>query len=175
MDFVAIQQATDEDLGSLGLLKRGDILALRSCIDQKTAHPQLCEERAQKKKKLLQLAKEIKTSRQKNRQGKCESNMASESCGNEKQKSCTRKIQVGWLHYDLLKKRYMSVHYCKGGGSREIPVNLSAGTRKIINAAKDLFFPNGKSFYGDTIDMTFELGKFNCTVIGNKTFALEST
>ena len=56
MDFVAIQQATDEDLGSLGLLKRGDILALRSFIDQKTAHPQLCEERVQKKKKLLQLA-----------------------------------------------------------------------------------------------------------------------
>ena len=147
MDFVAIQQATDKDLGLLGLSKRGDILALRSLIDRNTAHPQLCEERVQKKKKLLQLAKEIKTFRQKDGQGKCESNMASGFCDIEKQKSCTQKIQVGWLHYDSSKQRYISVRYCKGGGSREISVNLSAGTREIINAAKELFFPNGKKFF----------------------------
>ena len=55
--------------------------------------------------------------------------MASGLGGAKKPKCNTRKIQVGWLHYDSSKKKYISVRYCKGGGSRELFVNLNAGTR----------------------------------------------
>ena len=175
MDFVAIQKATDEDLEVLGLTKKGDLFALRSFVDCNTASQQVCEERVQKKKKLLQLAKEIKTSRQKDRHGNSESNMAlmaSELGGAKKPKCNTRKIQVGWLHYDSSKKKYISVRYCKGGGSRELFVNLNAGTRDIIKSAKELFFPDGKSFHGSAIDMTFTLGRFDCTVIEAENFCI---
>ena len=53
MDFVAIQKATDKDLEVLGLTKKGDLFALRSFVDCNTASQQVCEERVQKKKKLL--------------------------------------------------------------------------------------------------------------------------
>lgn len=104
MDFVAIQKATDKDLEVLGLTKKGDLFALRSFVDCNTASQQVCEERIQKKKKLLQLAKEIKTSRQKGRRGNTESNitLASELCGAKKPKCNTRKIQVGWMHISTL-------------------------------------------------------------------------
>ena len=174
MDFVAVQKATDKDLEVLGLTKKGDLFALRSFVDCNTASEKVCEERVQKKKKLLQIAKEIKTSRQKERPGNSEPNMAlaSELGVAEKPKCSTRKIQVGWLHYDSSKKKYISVRYSKGGGSHELSVNLNAGLREIIQSTKKLFFPDGKSFHGNAIDMTFALGRFDCKVIEAENFSI---
>ena len=38
----------------------------------------------------------------------------------------TRKILIGWLHFDDDKKCFVSVRANKGGGTREVDVSLSA-------------------------------------------------
>lgn len=51
-------------------------------------------------------------------------------------------------------------------------MNLNAGIREIIKSAKELFFPDGMSFHGNAIDMTFALGRFDCTVIETENFCI---
>ena len=58
--------------------------------------------------------------------------------------SGTKKIQLGWLHFQETVDRYVSIRQSKGGGTREITVCLDATASKIIERAKALFFPDGK-------------------------------
>ncbi len=170
MDFTAVQQATDNDLNSPGLTKRGDILSLRSLTQRKTVEDS--NERTEKKKKLLQLAQEIQTSRKKGKHDESDPPTTSEMHSFTKRKTCTRKLQIGWMHYSPKLERYVSVRYSKGGGAREISMNLHANARDIIKKARELFFPKGKSFHGDDLDMTFELGRFDCKPIKDEKFSL---
>jgi DNA phosphorothioation-dependent restriction protein DptG len=98
MDFVAIKHATDNDLKSFSQTKRWDILSLRSLADGKTAKDS--NDRREKKKKLLQLAREIQTSRKKGKHDESNSPTTSEINRFTKRKTCTRKIQIGWMHYN---------------------------------------------------------------------------
>lgn len=169
MDVVAVQQASDSDLEMLGLTRRGDLLALRSYVEATGSSSDACEERKAKKIKLLQLAKDIKTSK---KEGNSTSSILPKTTTINKEKHCSRKIQIGWLHYSSREKRYIFVRYNKGGGSREISMSLTANDKDVINKAKELFFPSGKSFHGEAIDMTFSLGRFDCTAIQDEKFSL---
>ena len=51
-------------------------------------------------------------------------------------------------------------------------MTLDANAKDIIKKVKELFFPRGKSFHGDALDMTFELGRFNCNTIRDTQFSL---
>ena len=58
MDFTAVQQATDNDLNSLGLTKRGDILSLRSLTQRKTVEDS--NERTEKRRNYYSWHKRFK-------------------------------------------------------------------------------------------------------------------
>ena len=74
--------------------------------------------------------------------------METSSCQPSKKRSGatsgTKKIQLGWLHFQETVDRYVSIRQSKGGGTREITVCLDATASKIIERAKALFFPDGK-------------------------------
>ena len=53
MDFTAIKMANDEELQSVGKLRKGDVLALRAFVEAKPNKA----ERDEKKRKLLQTLK----------------------------------------------------------------------------------------------------------------------
>ena len=69
---------------------------------------------------------------------------------------------MGWLYYDEQQGRYIAVRLNKGGGSREVDVPLNADVPQMIDIAKDLFFPDGKTTLGPLADMELGLANFKC-------------
>ena len=79
--------------------------------------------------------------------------------------SGTKKIQLGWLHFQETVDRYVSIRQSKGGGTREITVCLDTTASQIIERAKELFFPDGVSSFGKEEDMSFSLANFKQELI----------
>lgn len=129
MDLEAVKQSSDDLLKSLGLNGSGDILNLRRFCQQpnKSSEDNDNEDR---KRKLLEAFLE-------KRKGK----KSSKSKVAEKEK--TKKIQLGWMHFDQEKNKFVSVRLAKGGGTRDVEVLASASKEHLINEAELLFFPNG--------------------------------
>lgn len=75
--------------------------------------------------------------------------------GNRNAERETRKIEVGWMNYHngVLKQ----VRRPTGGGTREIIVRKSDTMKKILEDAKKMFFPNGKSTKGHMDEFEFSL------------------
>ena len=59
MDFTAIRSARDKDFEALGLKRRGDVLALKSFVSSGGIDGGKNEERSEKKRKLLELSKQL--------------------------------------------------------------------------------------------------------------------
>ena len=72
----------------------------------------------------------------------------------------TRKIQIGWIHFNEQQERYISVRLQKGGGTREVHVPLNANVQKIVDIASEIFFQNGMSTFGALEDMEVSLANF---------------
>ena len=60
----------------------------------------------------------------------------------------TRKIEIGWVHNSR------QVRPRGGGGKRRIDIDKDAGKSIILQKAKELFFPNGKSKKGTLASMS---------------------
>lgn len=75
--------------------------------------------------------------------------------GNKNAERGTRKIEVGWMNYHngVMKQ----VRRPTGGGTREIIVRKSDTMKKILEDAKKMFFPNGKSTKGHMDEFEFTL------------------
>ena len=149
MDFSAVNGASDEQLTELGPLRRGDLLSLRSFVNEKLRG----ESRDEKKRKLLDLLKR----RVKPKKKKVEEKASTEPGPSNQLKD--GQVQFGWLHYDLQKKRYV-VRLAKGGGTRTVSANRSSDVHDLIALGKSLFFPGGTSFFGRIEDMISTLGNF---------------
>lgn len=148
MDVEAIAQASDNELLLMGLDKKGDMLSLRN-FSQKLSRQSTTEERRAEKMALLNDVlgnSKAKKSHKNQKDGK----------GTAK----TRKVLIGWLHFDDDKKCFVSVRANKGGGTREVDVSLSAREEHVINIAKDIFFSDGQSTFGSHQDMIFGLANF---------------
>ena len=72
----------------------------------------------------------------------------------------TRKIQIGWPHYDAKKAAFVSVRANKGGGSRDVELPITADKRLVVDTAKKLLFSDGMSTFGPEKHMTFGLANF---------------
>lgn len=129
MDLEAVKQSSDDLLKSLGLNCSGDILNLRRFCQQQNKSGE-DNDNKDRKRKLLEAFLE-------KRKGK----KSSKSKVAEKEK--TKKIQLGWMHFDQEKNKFVSVRLAKGGGTRDVEVLASASKEHLINEAELLFFPNG--------------------------------
>ena len=148
MDVEAITQASDNELLLLGLDKKGDILSLRNFV-QKLSKDSSKDERKLEKMSLL---RDVLESGKGNKKLKQHQDVK----GSPK----TRKVQLGWLHFDDEKQTFVSVRTAKGGGTREVDIKLSAGKNDIIGIAKAMFFSDNKSTFGPEQCMTFGLANF---------------
>lgn len=124
----------------LGLTARGDVIALKAFCFK---HSQQSGSEPERKKILLDMVK---------------NNGRLQTGGKIGKKQ--RAVLLGWLHYDKKKAKYCSVRANKGGGSREIKLDDECSKKHLIKIATSLFFPNGKSSFGDLDNMLLDVGNF---------------
>lgn len=124
MDAAAIKMATDEDLEKLGLVRKGDVLALRAFCTEKSIDPK--EERSEKKRKLLQILKS------KLPRTKCSKANIEDAPKAMPVKKTTRKISIGWQHFDEIQNRYTLVRLNRGGGTRHISIPTDSTKDDIL-------------------------------------------
>ena len=167
--MTAIMTAKDEELQALGLIHRGDILALRAFAEK--GEEMGDTDRVEKKKSLLKSLKEKFSGERLSKKSKNASPPAKKRCQSNKS-SGFRKVYAGWQHYDNKKKRYISVRLINGGGMRDIDVAVNATKEELINQMKSVFFPDGNCAFGKTYEMQFTIGNFKCEEITDEGFTL---
>lgn len=161
MDFAAVRMASDKDFQALGLRRRGDILALRSFVlNDVDGHD---TEKEGRKRKLLELQKQLDSKSTKKKAVIRRRQSSEDVSPLPTQRS--KKIQIGWMHFNDKEKRFVAVRMAKGGGTREVSFPLQATSGELIAVMKDVFFPDGMSAFGRTNQMTFKLGNFRCEEI----------
>ncbi|KAK5874636.1 hypothetical protein PBY51_019564 [Eleginops maclovinus] len=69
-----------------------------------------------------------------------------------------RRIELGWQHYH--NHDFHQVRSKNGGGTRHLAVEKSTMVKQIMETAKNLFFPEGKSPKGSVEDFTYEICDF---------------
>ena len=133
-----MRMATDGDFQALGLVRWGDILALRSII------PSGDKAKEERKSKLLRLTHLLGTSvkskatSSRARLSPPEDDSQSPPC---KKTPTSKKIQIWWQHYNESERRYVSVRLLKGGGTREISVPMQSSYVEVLGIMKEVFFP----------------------------------
>lgn len=159
MDFNAVQFASDKLLEDYGLKAAGQRLSLRwFCQTQSQDRSALVgenntESREARKRRLLE---EL---RKKSKKNANEEKSINKNSSNPIEK--TRKIQLGWMHYNEAKGKYIAVRMASGGGTRDVNINVNATADDIVKEAVKLFFPNGESLHhGAASNMKLELGNF---------------
>lgn len=144
----------------LGLVL-GDIIALRSFC---TKNENDKAEREDRKKKLFERLFGNKE----------DSGSKTQKKSSVKNKNAPIKVYLGWQHYDKEEKRYKQLRLSRGGGTREIQLQLSSSYQYILDIAIGKFVHNGNSCKGRAEDMVFGLGNFTGEKIENtEKFTLE--
>ena len=67
---------------------------------------------------------------------------------------------MGLMQFNQSKKKFVTVRYAKGGGSRTLDVPVNATKQELIEMGKDVFFADGVSPMGKACDFTFDLAHF---------------
>jgi hypothetical protein len=172
MDPDAICGADDKLLEDLGLCAKGDICALRSYCQgwnssstpsgSFTQTPESC--RQERKRKLMAILQSGKKTRLK--QNVAETSTKSKKTNNVvtgssvQMKEKTRRIQLGWLHYNKKEDRYIHVRATNGGGTRNMEFPAAYTKENVLQAAIGIFFENGQSKFGFANEMEFDLANF---------------
>ena len=152
-----MRMATDVDFQALGLVRRGDIQALRSFV------PSADKAKEERKSKLLRLTHLLGTSSTRSKATSSRGKFCppdDDSPPPCKKTPTSKKIQIGWQHYNESERRYVSLRLVKGGGTREISVPMQSSYVEVLGIMKEVFFPDGKSSFGDADNMTFKVGNF---------------
>ena len=60
---------------------------------------------------------------------------------NQKEKHVGKmhKVQLGWLHYEKQKQKFVSVRTAKGGGTREVDIELTARKDHVMTLPTHIF------------------------------------
>ena len=166
MDFMAVRMASDHDFQALDLIKRGDILALHSFI--------LGDEKEAKKRKVLELTKQLNSKSSKKKTGSAGPRGIMKSSQDETSSPTQRlkRIQIGWMHFNDKESHYVAVHMAKGGSTKEVSFPVQATSADMMDEIKKIFFLDGMTVFSETQAMTFRLGNFSCQEI-NEEFTLE--
>ena len=143
MDKEAVWSPSEDDLASLGLTEKGDVLTLKSfCIPRNNdASGELtnlikstgAERIPRKKQKLRRLD--------------------------------MKSVSVGWKVLDKDSRKYKYIRAEKGGGARNVHFNSNSTASDIITKMTELFYPNGKSRFGRQTEFSFCLGNFRGQII----------
>ena len=157
MDFDAISMSSDEDLKQLGLAKKGDILSLKN-VCQKYVSDKKVNDTKHEKKRLLQTILNVGKSSKRNKSSPDSSRNHAGSSASSK----TRKVHIGWMNYSDEQNSFIQVRAKKGGGTRVVDVPVSSNIDDIIRIGKELFFSDGKSFFGNIDEFHFGLSNFKC-------------
>ena len=132
MDFDEIAMSSDEDLKQLGLVKKGDILTLKTFCQKRISDKKVDENKHEKKRLLQSILNFGKSSKR--------SKASSESVKNavvSLPSGKTRKVHLGWMNYSNEQKAFIQVRAKKGGGTRVVHVALSANIDAIIGIGKE--------------------------------------
>ncbi|KAK3703507.1 hypothetical protein QZH41_002223 [Actinostola sp. cb2023] len=142
----------------MGLIAKGDIFALKMFTGKAStsAGKEEGQDREAKKKRLLEIVNSGKIKKK------------DKSSGGQPSVR-TRKFNMGWIHYDEKKRKYIPVRYAKGGGSRQLDLPADSSKEDVIVYAKSLFFPDDQSIFGTPSEMDLELGNFSQSVIHSLT------
>ena len=161
MDKRAILLASDDFLKDMGIVAKGDILALRAFAE---SHQSVEETREKRKMLLVEklLGRKKRNGTNSSTTGK-RSKVTSESLPATKVK--IRKVRMAWQHLNPESKRYVMVRESTGGGHREMALPCDIGYSEMISTIINLFFPNGESSRGQATEMDFHLGNFKCEAI----------
>lgn len=156
MCFAAVDGCMEQDLKDLGLAL-GDIIKLKSFCSSKIEQRKN-EEKIAEKKALLESILQNNRSKRKANAGSTSSQVDVPPEKKKKGSATTRKVHVGWMHF--MENSYKSIRQANGGGTRDLALPLNANKKEVIDAAKQYFFPNGKSQFGNEEDMHFSLANF---------------
>lgn len=117
MDKSAIENSSDATLEEMGLTKMGDKLSLRGFCKQSSDN-----ETTDHKRGLLEAFLNVK---RKKSSSKTPVKDVTCAVNPKEDKKKTNKIQLGWLHFDEKKQKFISVRLMKGGGTRDVDIYTS--------------------------------------------------
>lgn len=163
MDFMAVEHTPEHVLIDMGLTRKGDIYTLKAMCQRKKKSTSGDHERETRKRQLVQEIVKEKESRGKKKFSRAVSADGKLTAGKHLAK--TRRISLGLMQFDKKKRKYVSVRYSKGGGTRLVDVPLTMRKDELIEEGKALFFQNGECPLGVESDMTFELVNFKGEVM----------
>ena len=170
MTFEAIVRATDEQLKcNLHLTKLGHRLSVRAFSENRiqARHSNMGANNEARKKRLIeelakkQLKKRHHQSSRNNIARNNEGSSSTPSVSLSRNKKCTRKVELGWLHNSSGgDNNFKLVRLKEGGGVRLVDIPKSASKDEIIQIGQELFFPGGKCNFGSTNEMEVDLFTF---------------
>ena len=85
-----------------------------------------------------------------------------------------KTIYLGWLHAIKTEGRYKSVRLANGGGVRRVTFHYHDNIEKILNTAKQIFFPNSQNSFGTLTLMSAKLGNFQREPITECTISIQN-
>ena len=124
------------------------------------------QEREKRKLKLIEQLKSDQSSKSSGPKRKMESSQTRKV----KQRSrSSKKVQIGWMHYNENQERYVAVRMSKGGGTRDVDMCVDANIEMVLNTALSVFFPDGKSCCGNLDEMNCTVGNYKGDIISKLT------
>jgi len=85
---------------------------------------------------------------------------------NKYAKRNTRRIEVGWLHYESKSNNAVrQVRPAKGGGTRHLMVASDTTVAQVMQSALDIYFPDGVSQKGRLEDFEFSTVNFDLSQV----------
>lgn len=95
------------------------------------------------------------------RNSKSEQGVRSEKArGNKNAKKEIRRIEIGWLDFEIASGIYKQVRSMKGGGTRHLQLPVCSTVQEVMEQAQELFFPKGVSQKGSLHDYTVKMVDF---------------
>lgn len=147
MDFKAIAMSSYSDLQELAGCVRGDAIHIQHFAEKKLEEKEKVES-YQKKVQLLEETLQLGSKNHSKAQNK-----QSVEKGKPIRKA-TRKVTIGWLHFNDSSRSYVQVREPRVGGVCSVELALHSTREEILKAGRNLFFKNGTSSFGCDEDIT---------------------
>lgn len=162
MDRFAIDCTPENVLEEMGLLRKGDIYALKAMCSQKTKSQDSIERENKKRRLVEEIMKEKqdKQRRKSKRLSTSPSASSSEEMSSTTRPPKTRRIALRLRQFNKSKNKFVSVRYVRGGGIRTLDVPLNVTKQELTEMGKDVFFAEGVATIGKASDFTFDLANF---------------
>lgn len=137
---------SDDDMQRIGIARLGDRIALRVFCQRNNHSRQSSSTSSGNINTSTLTSTDDLIARLKEKLHRAKPKVHSHMTGNKFATKSSRRIEVGWLNFDESSCQFRQVREkCGGGGTRKLVVAGNCDMNAILNYAKDLFFPNGKS------------------------------